>query len=236
MKIEIAAIRGGRLTAWHVRRVLKWFDSEDLEGLDRIRVLDYEPDDPAARAQPPYLVGFLYNGRYVRRKKNRSAAILLFTSDLYFPVPWILWASPVATLRVASILAHEVGHHMMEAHDYSTPTSARRHFPASAPVDPDKEAIADNYAHTVMNRMLGCASYRIAAVVARAVSYYLFELGNWWSSKGNLRRAARLEFRAYFMDKQNTDAWQSYLLDRQALLRTPSALTEQERRWLSVRS
>jgi hypothetical protein len=124
---------------------------------------------------------------------------------------------------------------MIATQGHSTPTKKRRSFPKSAPVDPDQEAIADNYADEVLKAMWNSVSYRVAAVIARGVSLLLFELGNWWSSKGKYRRAARLEFRAYLMDKQNVDAWQSYLLDRQALIKTASCLTDEEKRWVRRR-
>lgn len=194
--------------------------------------MDHEPDDPDASKQPPYLVGFLYNGYYFRKKRERPATIALYTRDLYFPIPKILAASHMARFRIASILAHEVGHHVIETRGYVSQTKIKRRFPKYAPVDPEKEATADEYARTVISRMLNSTSYRLGALLARMLSYYLFEIGNWWAWKGNFKRAARLEFRAYFMDPENSDAWQSYLLDKQALLKTPSALTDAERLWI----
>jgi len=100
MRIVIEATYRGRLTAWHVRRILKWIDPKDLEGLEAVRLMNSEPDDPDANTHPPYLTGFLYNGRYLRKKKNRPAMIALFTKDLYFPIPSILSTSSLATLRI----------------------------------------------------------------------------------------------------------------------------------------
>lgn len=46
MLVEVETSRFRRTTKWHVRRVLKWINQEDLEGLHAIRVIDERPDDP----------------------------------------------------------------------------------------------------------------------------------------------------------------------------------------------
>lgn len=65
------------LTERHIRRVLKWIDQRDLEGLGMIEVIDECPDDPDSVKVQQYLRGFIYNGHYVRKGKNELARIVV---------------------------------------------------------------------------------------------------------------------------------------------------------------
>lgn len=64
MLVELETSRFRRITKWHVRHVLKWFNQEDLEDLHAIRVTDERPDDPEYVKRPKYLSGVLDNGHY----------------------------------------------------------------------------------------------------------------------------------------------------------------------------
>src|SRR5712692_2922210 len=118
LRVEVETTHFPALTRWHVQRVLKWIGPRDLEGLEFIKVIDDCPDDPDYIKLPRYLMGFLYNGHYLRRKKDRPAEVVLYADDLYFGIPKLLMASPMTTLRVARTLAHEVGHHVMATRGY----------------------------------------------------------------------------------------------------------------------
>src|SRR6266571_4762451 len=100
MRIEVNTTRFRRLTKWHIQRVLKWIDQNDLHGLEVIRLIDDCPDDPEPTEIPPYLRGFLYNGHYERKNCDRPAGVVLYVNDLYFGIPKLLMASPMATLKV----------------------------------------------------------------------------------------------------------------------------------------
>jgi hypothetical protein len=236
MRLEVEAKYLPRLTAWHIRKILKWVEPDGLRGLECIRIMDYEPEDPDASKHPPYLTGFLYNGAYLRKKNDRPAAIALYTRDLYFPIPRLLVASPVARFRIASKFAHELGHHAIAAHGFRSANKAEGKRARDQLVDPAKEAAADEYAGDVIRKMVSSSLYyKVGRILTDTLSSIMFEVGNRAHWKGDFRRAARLEFRAYVLNRENSDAGQSYLLDRTALLKKPSLLTDDERLWLRHR-
>src|SRR5437016_4859196 len=142
MRIEIQTNYFPILTRWHIRKALKWIPPGDLDGLECIRLRDYEPDDPEASKQPAFLTGYLYNGYYFRGKKGRSAAVAMYTRDLYFPIPSMFVLSPLAGLRIAERLAHEVGHHVLATRGFSRPRKPKHKPAKSQLVDPDEEAAA----------------------------------------------------------------------------------------------
>lgn len=231
MRIELETNHFPRLTAWHVRKALRWIDTTDLEGLACIYLRDYEPGDPDASKQPPYLVGFLYCGSYQKAKGKRPAGISLYTRDLYFGIPRLLAATPLARLSIAATLAHEVGHHVIASRGYKYHGSTE--IKLNRLIDSPHERDATGYALEVTNRMLRSLYFRIGKVLARLYSSILFKRGNKEHSRGNFKRAAELEFRAYMLNTENTDAWQSYLQDRQEMLnKTPAALTDAEKLWI----
>jgi hypothetical protein len=94
MKIQIEALSRGRLTAWHVRKALRWVKTNDLRGIDKVRILDYEPDDPEATSYLPYLAGFPYNGRYVPQKRSRPGKYNAFYSGFVFSCSVAALAQP----------------------------------------------------------------------------------------------------------------------------------------------
>src|SRR6266540_2197043 len=118
MRIELASRYLPRLTSWHVRRILNWISPADLRGLEYIRLIDLEPEEPEASILPAFLRGFTHNGRYLKKDLAEPPRILLYTQDLYLGIPSILKWTQVATLRIAFTLAHEVGHHVIATRGY----------------------------------------------------------------------------------------------------------------------
>ena len=118
MRIEVKTTCFPRLTEWHTRRVLKWIGRRDLEGLEVIEVIDECPDDPESLTVRPFLRGFLNNGHYLRKMKNRPAQVVVYARDVYFGIPTLLVATPLATLKLARTLIHEVGHHVIATRGY----------------------------------------------------------------------------------------------------------------------
>jgi hypothetical protein len=101
------------LTKWHVQRILKWIPATDMAGIEFVELADEDPEDPNASKTPPELRGFLYNGRYRKESASEGTHIELYTRDLYFGIPRVLRFTSVATLKIASTLAHEIGHHVI---------------------------------------------------------------------------------------------------------------------------
>jgi len=215
--------------------VLKWFSVSDLEGLQCIRVIEECPDDPEYAKIQPYLRGFLYNGHYLRKVTNRPAQIVLYAQDVYFGVPKLLMASPMATLKVARTLAHEVGHHVIASRGYIY-KPWEKYKPWSGVRDPYEEKMADAYASDVMERMLRGWPYRLGKLLARMLSAFLYKAGiqDYWDE--NYQAAASLEARAHSLNPENEDAGQCYRHAVEKLkTQTPSPLTGAEREWLAQR-
>jgi hypothetical protein len=235
MRIEVESTRFPRIMKWHVRRVLKWIDRRDLEGLESIKVIHDCPDDPEYVKLPRYLMGFTYNGRYLRKRKDRPAQVVLYASDLYFGIPKFLIASPMATLEVASTLAHEVGHHVIATRGYVYKTWEKYR---SAPDvdDPYSEKMAEAYASDVIQRMLRHWPYRLGRLMAQKFSNFLYQWGlaDYWA--GDYQAAASRLARAHSLDKENEDAGQAYRHAMEKLkTQSPSPLSDSEREWITRR-
>jgi hypothetical protein len=235
MRIEVESTKFNRLTKWHVRRVLKWFSQRDLEGLGSIRVIDDPPDDPEYTKVRPFLRGFLYNGHYSRKSMTEPAQVVLYARDVYCGIPKLLMSTPMATLKLAFTLAHEVGHHVIATRGYVY-QPWEKYKPRAELYDPYKEKMADAYALEVIERMLKHWPYKFGRLMARMLSALLFEAGILNYRYGKYQSAAALGFQAAALNRENADADQCY---RHAMekLRTqnPSPLNAAEKEWLLKR-
>ncbi len=212
MRIEVETTHFPRLTKWHVRRTLKWIGQSDLEGLGSIRVIDECLDDPEYVKLPRYLMGFTYNGHHLRKMKDQPAQVVLYANDIYFGIPKLLMASPMATLKVARTLAHEVGHHVIATRGYIY-KPWEKYKPWDGIRNPYEEKMADAYASDVMERMLK------------------WGLTDYWD--GNYQSAASLEARAHSLNPENEDAGQCFRHAMEKLkTQDPSPLSPAEREWL----
>src|SRR5262249_11762420 len=113
MRIKASTRYLPRLTQWHIRRSLKWTNPLDLAGVEIIRVMEEQPSEESLRKPTPfYLQDSACLGEYKKRAKHLGS-INLYTRNLYIGVPALFRVTPVATLRVAFTLAHEIGHHIV---------------------------------------------------------------------------------------------------------------------------
>ncbi len=219
-------------TARHVRRVLWWINPEDVKDLHSIRVIDGRPNDPEYRERPHYLSGFLYNGHYECKTKDRNATVVLYAEDVYFGVPKIFAGSAIATLKLAHTLAHEIGHHVIATKGYLyRPWEKYREWNGRA--DPYEEMMAQSYASDVIDRMLSRWPYRWGQFWTRKLSSLFCGAGvqEYWD--GNYQKSAQLTFRAYHLDPTNNEANTCYRHAMEKLkTQTPSPLNETEREWL----
>ncbi len=209
MRIEVEATYFPRLTECHVRRVLKRLSQEELEGLEAIRVINECPYDPESTSVSPYLRGFLHNGHYLRKTKNRPAEVVLFASDVYCGIPTLLMATPMATLKLARSLAHEVGHHVIATRGYIY-KPWEKYKPWDGIRDPYEEKMADAYSADVIERMLRHWPYKLGKLMARMLSSFLYKAGiqDYWD--GNYQSSASLQFHAETINPENEDAGQCY--------------------------
>jgi hypothetical protein len=198
-----------------------------------IRVIDECPDEELDPGRiPAYMRGFLYNGQYLNAKKNRPAHIVLFANDIYFGIPRALLISPVATLKMARTLAHEVGHHVIAGRGYIY-RSSEKHRPWNGIRNPQEEQTADRYASDITEGMLQHWPYRLAKSVSRMFSRLLHRAGlrNYW--KENYQTAASLLARAHSLDLANEEAGQAYRHAMEKLkTQNPSPLSAAEKEWL----
>lgn len=232
MRIEVKTTCFPRLTEWHIQRVLKWFSQQDLEGLDSIRVIDECPDDPESAKVSPYLRGFLNNGHYSKKMKNRPAQVVLYARDVYFGIPKLLMVNSVARLRLASKLAHEVGHHVIATRGYIY-KPWEKYKPWNGIRDPYEEKMAEEYASDVISRMLTSWRYKFGKLLTRMLSTFLYKAGiqEFWD--GNYQSAASLQSRAHTLNPENEDAGQCYRHAMEKLkTQTPSPLSPVEMEWL----
>lgn len=219
-------------TKWHVRRVLKWINPEDLKGLHAIRVLDERPNDAEYAKRPKYLSGFLYNGSYEFKTKDRDAQVVLYANDIYFGIPYILVHTPVATLKLAETLAHEIGHHVVATRGYiNKPWENYR--PWNGVNDPYEEKMVEAYAADVIGRMLRHLPYKFGDFLRRKLSSLFYGAGIQDYSDGDYQGSAQFQFRAYQLDATNIDAGQCYRHAMEKLkTQVPSPLNDAESEWL----
>lgn len=208
MRIQVATCYFPRLAKWHVQRALQWLDAVDVAGIDYICLEDEEPSDLAAQKKPAYLRGFTYNGRYVCGTKGEATYINLYTRDLYMCIPLPMKFLPVATLRFAFTLAHEVGHHVIARRGYIY-TPAETYKPYGI-YDEKKERICDRYAHDVIRKMYKNWYYKLGPFFARRLSNFFFDYGAVsWESR-SYREAAHYWFCAYRLNPNNDEAAIAY--------------------------
>ncbi len=208
MRIEVKAKHFPRLTKWHVRRALKWINIVDLAGIEYICLLDEDPKCANVLKQPAHLRGFTYDGYYVKGNKHTATRINLYTRDLYLGIPSMFKATPVATLRIAFTLAHEVAHHVIEKRGYiHTPTEQYKPYGL---YDEHKENMCDTYAHNTIRKMSANWDYKLGHFLCRRLSSFYLDQGAYdWEHK-NYDKAAYYWFYAYTVNEDNHDAADAY--------------------------
>jgi hypothetical protein len=232
MLVELETTRFGRTTKFHVRRVLKWIDQEDLKDLHAIRVIDDRPNDPEYARRPKYLSGFLYNGHYEFKTKDRDARVVLYANDIYFGIPYPIMFTPAATLNLARTLAHEIGHHIVATRGYIyKPWENYKRW--NGVTDPYEEEMVDAYTADLIERMSRHWPYKFGKFLTRKFANLLYSAALQKYEDGDYVRAARLGFRVYHLDPANLDANQCYRHAMEKLkTQTPSLLNDAEREWL----
>lgn len=232
MLIEVETSRFRWATKWHVRRVLKWIGEEDLKDLHCIRVIDERDNDPEYGKRAKYLSGFLYNGHYEFKTKDRNAQVVLYANDVYFGIPSPLMYTRAATVTLARTLAHEIGHHVVATKGYIY-NPWEKYRPWNGMSDPYEEKMVNVYAADAIDRMSRHWSYKFGNFLIRKLSNSLYSAGLQEYSAGEYQRSAKLQFRAYHLHPTNEDANQCYRHAMEKLkTQTPSPLSESEREWL----
>ena len=209
MRIKASTKYFPRLTEWHVRRCLKWASPLDLAGVEIIHLVDEQTSEKHLRKRPAFYLdrsGCL--GEYKKRAR-RTGSIYLYTRHLYFGVPALFMITPVATLRVAFTLIHEIGHHIIARQGFIYEPTEK--FKLKEFNDPYQEALVDRFANDVLRRMLCKWQYRFGRWLSKKISGFYYQWGVVdWEQK-DYDRAAYYWFFACQADQENEDAvrgWQ----------------------------
>jgi hypothetical protein len=166
----------------HVRLALGWIHEADLIGLGSIHIAD-ELIDHSANTPEWYKLAkkerFNIDGLYLEKRGQTPARIKLFVNDICRGIPRIYWPTPVLTLRMSRILAHEVAHHLVAIRGYVFQPREQLDKPEY------EEEFADRYAFGVLKRMKARWYYRLAhrATKNLANAHYGFGAADWKARK-----------------------------------------------------
>ena len=218
MKVKVETRHHPRLSEWHLRRALRWMNPLDLAGVNFIRLLPAKDDAAGAREGDDYLRSPVTVGEYVtpnpRAGSDWVTHINVYTRPFYHGIPSLFKYTPVATLRMAFVLAHEVGHHLIHRRGYVF-EPAERYKPLGFH-DERQERVADRYALELWRRMSARPHYRAWMWLGHKISRWYYNLGVAAWERGEYRRAAYYWFCAYCGDPENLEADRGY---RQAVAR-----------------
>ena len=235
MRIETETRFLPRVTKWQVQCVLRWIDPDDLKGLELIKVLDNHPADHEYNRQPAYLRGFFYNGTYLQASTDRPAQVLLYSKEVYFGIPTLLMLSPMAILKLANILAHEIGHHVIATRGFIYEPS-EKYKPWDGVRDSYTEKMADAYSLDVSKKMLSRWYYRVGKWLTNGFAKLLYKVGLQNYQTEDFGLSAQLSFKAYLLNPENENAGQCYRHAMEKLRKqVPSPFNESEQEWLRTR-
>lgn len=208
MHIEVATKYFPRCTEWHVRQSLKWISPEDINGVKFIRLLDSDPSAHEAQKHSFDVWSNTHNGQYVKHHKSIATHINLYPLDLYLGIPLAFKFSPVATLKTAFTLAHEVGHHLVTTRRYIyVPTEK---YKAYGVYNKYEEEMCDSYAFDVMARMLERWGYKLGLMFSELISTWHIEHGKSRWAKRDYKGAAFYWYCAHHLFRGNGEAFELY--------------------------
>ncbi|HVG47571.1 MAG TPA: hypothetical protein VM899_05475 [Rubellimicrobium sp.] len=189
----------------------------DLAGIEYIRLMTEEPQ-PQALKLPAYLRSPVCVGEYFSpnpKVKNAGPPhITIYTRPLYYGIPGPLKYSPVATLRAAFVLAHEVGHHLIARRGYVYAPAEEYKPPGTR--DGRREGAANRYAVDLVRGMSPRWYYRVGLWLSNKVSRLYYEMGLAAWEKGEYVRAAYNWFCSYCANPGDDEAARGH---RQAVAR-----------------
>lgn len=198
----------------HLRRGLSWIPEGDLFGIDEI-VLE-EQLGSATATSPDWhhkIEGrnLAVGGQYFGRQGDLPASIVLYVASLYRGIPKVYWLSPIVTLLLARLLAHEVGHHLIKQRGYIFERGER-----IAPREYEEE-LAERYSFSVRKRMLRRWSYRFADWLTRDLAGWHYSIGIADWQEGRYEKAADRWETTFCLDPNRTDADYWYYEAKKAL-------------------
>src|SRR5215510_5303738 len=191
-----------------VKRSISWIFPGDLEGISSLKLIDVL--QPAKETSAHWYKQARKQGHFILAWYNANdrlgASITLNIKDIYQCIPRIYRRTPVATLVITQILAHEVGHHISSVKGHAVGLTGR----LEKKPDKEEEMRADRYAVTVINRMRKRLHYRIAA-------WAVSDLAEWHDARAHLnwkdgkyKEAADQWYKALMLDPDNTRLGHNY--------------------------
>ncbi len=182
------------LAIWHIKKSLQWIPPLDLVGIDHIRLVDEVTEintgspkkDKELHDEMSKPAGFYCKG------ENSPAFIELIIKNLYYPIPFFANFSPLPTLRIAKILAHEVGHHLIRTRGYVFLHDEK--YPAYEKKPEFEEEMADRYALEIVRKMKKKLTYKIGTYLMDSLSDYHYGVAMAaWNDKDYKSSAAHWE-------------------------------------------
>lgn len=187
--------------SWHIRGTLSWIDPGDLVGIGSIRLKDsIEEAEDAMWYQRAISEGLSINGWYRPEDRDESATITLFICDLYRGIPTLYWLTPVIRLRIASTLAHEVGHHLIATRGYVFAPGEK-----VVPIEYEEE-MAHRYSFSVLKKMQKRWYFKLASLGIKDLACWHFTQGTLAWKQGNFKRAAESWYKSFHLDPDRQDA------------------------------
>lgn len=159
----------------HVRRGLGWIHPADLQGVGLVRLIDKTPTDLVLHFKKRGAADTTQTtlAFYMRAEKNTPARIVVIVPRVIREIPGWMMRTPAPTLLFARVLAHEVGHHLIEQRGYAlhpTEKPARR-------LSEYEEEMVDRYAFEVLRRMKRRFRYKLG-------QWLIDELAGWRNAQG----------------------------------------------------
>ena len=218
MLVNISTSYLPRLTEWHVSRCLKWLNPLELTGIEAICLMEEEsPENPNLKGKPFYLRGSACLGEY-QKGQHRCGSIILYTRYLYLGIPAFFRLTPIATLRVAFALSHEIGHHLIARRGFIY--EATEKFKLKEFNEAYQERLVDRFACDMVRRMSRKWYYWVARGLSKKISGFYYVRGTVDWDRQDYESAAYHWFCAFYADLENDDAIRGW---QQAVARVKSA-------------
>jgi hypothetical protein len=205
MEIRVESAKVPPSMEWHVRRALKWITPVDSAGIKLVLLEETDSRATKSAGVPFYIANNTHCGAYTAKYNNIGPTIVLSAQDLFVGLPGPLKYSPLATLRIAATLAHEVGHHLQNTKGFVFSPDEKLESSKSRG-SLKRENFAELYASKVLHKMNATVCYRLATKVGKIVSWWYFNLALSSWEREEFRDAAYYFLCAYKSDNGRFEA------------------------------
>jgi len=210
---------------WYVERSLAWISPLDLLGIGEIRLIRKIPIEnihisPAIRDR--YVGSGVNAAAYSPKNENGDASILLSVEDTYFPIPHIAYFSPIPILYIASIIGHEVGHHLIATRGFVfTPNERFGDYYRSPGIE---EEFANRYAFDVVSKMKLRPTFKFAQWAMHTFSDVYYGLATAQCRNSDFRKAAKSWHKCWLLNRERHEALQWFWQTRATWLESSKSM------------